>query len=392
MMDSLYVAWRYVTWNRGKTLVLIASITLIVFLPLALQVLLDESERQLRTRALDTPLLLGAGGSALDLVMSSLYFDDELPARIDMRAPAVIDDSGLAYPVPLYVRVMARGAPVVGTTLDYFDFRGLRPAQGRLFARLGEAVIGAEVATRLGIVVGDSLVSSPDNLFDIAGVYPLKMSVVGVLEDSHGPDDRAVLVDVKTAWVIEGLGHGHQDLAETADSSVILQKDAGSVTANAKLLQYTEITPNNIDSFHFHGSAAGYPLTALLVVPEDDKAEARLRGRFLDDDRYQLVKPDTVIDGLMENIFRIKQVIDAVIVIVAIATLLTIVLVFALSLRIRREEMQTIFRIGCSRMTTVRLLSAEILIIVTASAVLCAGLLWLIHVNSAPLVQGLILR
>jgi putative ABC transport system permease protein len=85
-------------------------------------------------------------------------------------------------------------------------------------------------------------------------------------------------------------------------------------------------------------------------------------------------------------------VIDAVIVIVAIATLLTIVLVFALSLRIRREEMQTIFRIGCSRMTTARLLAAEILIIVTASSVLCAGLLWLIHVNSAPLVQGLILR
>jgi hypothetical protein len=43
-------------------------------------------------------------------------------------------------------------------------------------------------------------------------------------------------------------------------------------------------------------------------------------------------------------------------------------------------------------MTTVRLLAAEILIIVTVSAVLCAGLLWLIHINSAALVQGLILR
>ena len=41
MMDSLYIAWRYVTWNRGKTLVLIASITLVAFLPLALQALLN---------------------------------------------------------------------------------------------------------------------------------------------------------------------------------------------------------------------------------------------------------------------------------------------------------------------------------------------------------------
>ena len=43
-MDSLYIAWQYVTWNRGKTLVLITSITLITFLPIALQVLLNESE------------------------------------------------------------------------------------------------------------------------------------------------------------------------------------------------------------------------------------------------------------------------------------------------------------------------------------------------------------
>ena len=130
----------------------------------------------------------------------------------------------------------------------------------------------------------------------------------------------------------------------------------------------------------------------MLVLPDDTKAATMLRGRFLDDDSYQIIKPDDVIDGLMENIFRIKKVIDAVIVIVAIATLLTIVLVFILSLRIRRDEMETIFRIGCSRMTTARLLAAEILIILVTSAILCAGLLWLVQTNSSELVRGLILR
>jgi len=94
----------------------------------------------------------------------------------------------------------------------------------------------------------------------------------------------------------------------------------------------------------------------------------------------------------MENIFRIRPVINAVIVIVAIATVLTIVLVFILSLRIRRDELETIFRIGCSRLTTVRLLAAEILIIVVTSALLCAALLWLVQANSGDLVRGLILR
>ncbi len=371
---------------------LITSITLIAFLPLALQVLLDESEQQLRSRAVETPLLLGASGSALDLVMNSLYFDDEIPQTISMQAVRQVEETGLGFPIPLYVRFQARGFPVVGTILDYLDFRSLRIAEGRMPALLGECVLGADVAEKLGIGAGDDLVTSPENLFDIAGVYPLKMKVTGVLARSHSPDDRAVFVDVKTAWIIQGLGHGHQDLAKSRDASVILKQDERSVTANARLMQYTEITQENLDSFHFHGDDSGYPLTAALVLPDDTKSAAMLRGRFLDDGNYQIIKPDDVIDGLMENIFRIKKVIDAVIVIVAIATLLTIVLVFILSLRIRSDEMDTIFRIGCSRMTTARLLAAEILIILVTSAILCAGLLWLVQTNSSELVRGLILR
>jgi len=392
VLDSLYIAWQYVRWNRGKTIVLITSITLIAFLPLALQVVLNESEQQLRSRAVDTPLLIGAKGSALDLVMSSLYFDDEVPESINMQAVRLVDDSGLALAIPLHVRFQARGFPIVGTVLDYLDYRDLKVEQGRMFAVLGEAVIGADVAESLKIGPGDSLVSSPDNLFDIAGVYPLKMKIAGVLARNHSPDDLAVFVDTKTAWVIQGFGHGHEDLARSRDATVILKQDEKTVTANAKLMQFTEINVDNIDSFHFHGDESIYPITAILTVPDDEKSAAILRGRFIDNEQYQAIKPDDVIDGLMENIFRIRTVINAVIVIVAIATVLTIVLVFILSLRIRRDELETIFRIGCSRMTTVRLLAAEILIIIVACTLLCAALLWLVQTNSGELVRGLILR
>ena len=261
-----------------------------------------------------------------------------------------------------------------------------------MFTVLGEAVIGADVAERLQVGPGDSLVSSPDNLFDIAGVYPLKMKITGVLARNHSPDDLAVFVDTKTAWVIQGFGHGHEDLARSRDATVILKQDEKTVTANAKLMQFTEINVDNIDSFHFHGDESIYPITAILTVPDDEKSAAILRGRFIDNEQYQAIKPDDVIDGLMENIFRIRTVINAVIVIVAIATVLTIVLVFILSLRIRRDELETIFRIGCSRMTTVRLLAAEILIIIVACTLLCAALLWLVQTNSGELVRGLILR
>lgn len=369
-MDSLYIAWQYVRFNRVKTVILVACITLIVYLPLSLHLLLEESERTLRARSAGTPLLLGARGSALDLVMNSLYFDGKGPEAVSMAAAQAVMDTELAVAVPLYVRFQARGFPIVGTTLDYFALRGLRVERGRLPAILGEIVLGAEVARRLGLGTGAHLVSSPENLFDLAGVYPLRMQVVGVLAPSHTADDRAVFTDVKTAWVIEGLGHGHENLVTTGDTSVILDRDESSVTANAKLVQFTEITPANLYDFHFHGDPGQYPLSAVMAYPHDEKSGTILRGRYTDHERHQILVPARVVDGLLERIFRIKSVLDAVIMMVSIATLLALVLVFGLSLRLRQREMDTIFRLGCSRLMTARLLAAEMLIILGISITL----------------------
>lgn len=390
MRHSFYLSWQYLVFNRIKFGILVACVTLIAFLPLALQILLNESEQQLRERAVSTPLLLGSKGSALDLVMNSLYFDNEVPELITHEAVTQLESSGLGHAIPLYVRFEARGFPIIGTSLDYFDYRELTLSQGRMLAMLGEAVIGAEVADRLNLRPGDSLVSSPENLFDIAGIYPLKMKIVGVLQHSNSADDQGVFVDLKSSWVIQGLGHGHVDLEKTRDSSIILKRKQGRVTANAKLTHYTEITADNIDSFHFHGDLGSYPLTALLVLPLDTKSGTLLRGRYIEDEQFQLTRPDEVVDGLMENIFRIKYVIDAVVIIVGLTTFLAVILVFILSLRLRQAEISTMIRMGGSRMTLVQMLTAEILIIVMASALLNILLLSLVSMYSNELVRVLI--
>ena len=49
-MDSLYIAWKYISYNKKKTIILICCITIIAALPLSLEVLLNESERQLAGR------------------------------------------------------------------------------------------------------------------------------------------------------------------------------------------------------------------------------------------------------------------------------------------------------------------------------------------------------
>jgi putative ABC transport system permease protein len=393
MFDSLYIAWKYISFNKIKTATLVACVTLISFLPLALQLLLAESERQLMSRAVSTPLVVGAKGSSLDLVMSTLYFGDEVPEIITMQASERVYDTDLALPIPVYVRFRARGNPIIGTTLDYFDFRHLKIDQGRQLAVLGDCVLGARVAASLDLKPGDSLVSSPESLFDLAGVYPLKMKVSGILEKSHTSDDLAVFVDLKTAWIIQGLGHGHQDVTRIKDPTLIYKRTDSNVAATAKLFHYTEITKDNIDSFHFHGDLGAYPITAVVAVPYDTKSGTILRGRYLQkEETQQIVKPEEVIDGLLQNIFRIKNVLDAVISVVALATILAIILVFALSLRLRQREIQTIFKLGCSRLTIVRLIAAEILIIASISGLLCAVMVMSVDYLANDLVRMLFIR
>ncbi|RKX39006.1 MAG: hypothetical protein DRP64_14820 [Verrucomicrobia bacterium] len=375
MRDILYMAGRYLVYNRIKTTILILSITLIVFLPSGLKILMGQSAESLTVRAEATPLIIGAKGSPLELVLNSLYFESDTPPAMTFADSQRVGDSGLATAIPLYTRFKARGFPIVGTTLDYFDFRELELSSGRKIAVVGECVLGAEVATRLKLEPGQHIVSSPESVFDLAGVYPLKMKVVGILAPTGTPDDRMVLIDLKTAWIIEGLAHGHQDMSRPEAAAGVLKREGNNVIANASVMQYNEITPDNIDSFHFHGDTSDFPITAIIAVPHNEKAGTLLQGKYLaDDERVQIVKPSTVMNELLGTILTVQNYVVAAVVIIGFTTLITTVLVFMLSLRLRKREIEAMHRIGGSKVRVFGLLSTEVAVVLLIG-VAGAGLL-----------------
>ena len=165
MSGALFLGWRYLAHHRFKSSILIASITLMLFLPIATRLLVEDSAAALTARADQTPLILGARGSELELVLNTLYFHAESPSEIRNDAFSDAQSSGLADFIPIHSRFHAQGAPIVGTSLDYFDFRGLKIAEGRQMGMLGECVIGAGVAARHDLEPGDSIISSPETVF-----------------------------------------------------------------------------------------------------------------------------------------------------------------------------------------------------------------------------------
>jgi putative ABC transport system permease protein len=257
-------------------------------------------------------------------------------------------------------------------------------------ATLGECVVGAAVANDRGLVPGDHVISSPETLFDLAGVYPLEMRVTGVLGSSDSPDDHAIFVDLKTAWIIEGLGHGHQDLARAGAGAEVLRREDGNIVGNAAVREYQEITPENIGSFHFHRDLATLPITAVIVVPPDRKSATLLLGRYQSHEQLQLLSPIDVVDTLLATVFSIENVVVAALAAVGFATLALVVLVFMLSLRLRRGEIATMSRIGGSRARIASILGIEIAGVL-AMALVTAGVLTLATGQMAPEVIRMVL-
>lgn len=370
---AFQLAARYVLRHRVQSALLAGALGLVFALPLCLRVLMDHAQRELRARAATTPQIVGTRGSALDLMMTALYFKRENLTPLPMAAlNALRQGDHHASVIPLHVRYHSQGAPIVGTDLDYFPFRGLRIAAGKNLMRLGDCVVGAALARKRGLQPGGHVFSSPEQAFDMAGVYPLKMRITGILTANGTPDDEAVFVDLKTAWLIEGRSHGHDDLAE--DKSVVLKQEDKNIVGNAAVVMFNEVTDANFGSFHFHGDLATFPLSAVLVLPESAKAEALLAGRFAKSKEEQLIRPRDEMEALLTQLVRLEGFAASALLLTATAALLVTALVFALSFRLRRREFQTLEDVGVSRVALISVQVLEIVLIGVAAVGIGAGL------------------
>ncbi len=390
MRQLLYLALLYLRYHKIKTGILFFSIMVLCFLPLTVNVLVQDYQQGLMARAQSTPLIAGAPGSRFDLILHSLYFRSTPAGDLTMNDVDALNQSGLADVIPLLCKHTAQGIPIVGTAWEYYAFRNLRTAEGTLPARIGDCVLGASAAQQLGLAPGDMLMSDPENVFDLAGSYPLNMRVTGILAPSGNADDAAIFTDTKTVWIIMGIMHGHEDAANV-EAQRLLKREGNKIVASAAVLPFQEITNDNMDQYHFHGEVDTFPISAVIVVPHNDKSSAILRGRYQHPDfAVQLLVPEDVVSATLNLVFRIKRFFDAQAVVVLFGMALLLILIVMLSLRLRRGEMETMFKIGCARHTMFWLQTLELVIVISLAVLFAAGFSWIVsHSIGATLIHVL---
>lgn len=378
------LAWRYVLHHRLISALLVAGLTLVIVFPLVAWRGLQLAKERYGARAAATPLLVGRKTNPYTLVIRSLYFEGTPPPPIPFAQVETLLTRHAGLVVPLYMPATAGGFPVVGLGYEYWEARGLALRAGRWPALLGECVLGAEVAERLGRSVGDTVTTDPTGFLDIAHDYPFRLSVCGVLARTAGPDDRAVFVDLKSAWVIAGFGHGHAEAAAAngtagQDTAVPMELSRASAerieravsrVLGRDVVEFRTVTAENIRTFHFHGRMEAFPVHAALVFPRTAKDSALLKASVNNSDDFAALAPADVVGDLLRVVFNAKKVFDGYFALVILATSLFLTIIVLLSLRARRKEFALLARLGCGARTVFTLFFFQFAILFAAGLVL----------------------
>ncbi len=216
-MNSLLGIARRSAWNRRSTLAwVVVSLALATALLWTLERLRHDIRHSFSQSVSGVDLIVGARSSPVQLMLFSVFHIGSVPQSMSMDSVQQLSQHrSVSWVVPLSLGDSHRGFPVLGTTPAYFqhfaygDKQPLALQQGAVFAGnldgLYEAVIGAEVAHKMGYGLGQRITlghgmhdHDHDHEVEEADEHADKpFKVVGILAPTGTPVDRTVHVSLQ---------------------------------------------------------------------------------------------------------------------------------------------------------------------------------------------------
>ena len=370
-MNYLVVLAARSAWNRRFVLSLVVlSIALSSFLLLGIERIRQDLRANFSQAVSGTDLIVGARTGPVQLLLFSVFRIGNASHNIRYAsAEAIAKHRAVAWLVPLSLGDSHRGFAVLGTTPAYFQhFRygekqALRLAQGQPFAQLYDAVLGAEVARRLGYRMGQPIVlAHGDGAFTANDHADKPFTVVGILAATGTPVDRTVHISLQA---IEAL---HLDWAAGAPLPGM------AVSAAAAAAQ--DLTPRNITA-----ALIGLKSRAAVFAVQREVAAYR-------DEPLLAILPGVALDELWDVVGLGERGLLAMSALVAVVSLAGLVAVILAGLNERRRELAILRAVGAGPRQVLALLAAEGTLVTACGVVLGALACWGAVAALGPWVQA----
>ncbi|NEJ69944.1 FtsX-like permease family protein [Rhizobium phaseoli] len=318
-------------------------VVLLVALATALGVCVVLQERALRlgsARAADKfDLVIGAGGSETQLVLSSVFLQPSplplMPGDVLARLAA---DPRVDWAAPIGFGDSFSGYPIVGTTVTLADKLSGGFAEGKVFAREGEAVIGSAVKLSLGAEIKPMHGSAEEGGETHT---ELVYHIAGRLRPTGTAWDRAILVPIQAVWHIHGLGAGEHESAGSAGHG---HEHAGADHDQHE--HHGEIDPDAVLDEKWAADAPGLP--AILVKPKTIADAYKLRQDYRSGNTVA-VFPGEVLTNLYATLGDAKQILVAVAAGAQALVAASLVLVTVIHIGQRRRQIGALRAFGAPR-------------------------------------------
>ena len=224
-MSLWKIAWRSIQQRALASWLTAISMALGVSLVVTVLVIHQVVDYSFRRNAQGYDMIVGAKGGQLELVLNTAYYIgrpvENIPyACFKQFLPGGRYETAVEKAIPICMGDNYQGFFVIGTVperftdLKYLDSLPYEFAEGRNFQANSfyEAVIGAQVARKTGLKVGDELKPTHGTGKDGHQHRPFK--VVGVLAQTGTPVDRAAYVNLEGFYHLEG----HSRHVESGDA------------------------------------------------------------------------------------------------------------------------------------------------------------------------------
>ncbi len=204
----LKLAWKNLWFKPLNTLlsiILLASSVAIITLLIILQ---KQFEEQFSSNADGIDLVLGAQGSPLQLVLSSVYQVDAPTGNIDYDSAKVwMRHPFVQSAIPLAFGDNYLGYKIVGTTPEYLSKFNSKIEKGKLFSKNFEVVVGAEIAQKLSLKLGSQFNGTHGDAKEGEQHDVYKYVVVGIASKTGKVLDNLILSNLESVWEMH---HDHE--------------------------------------------------------------------------------------------------------------------------------------------------------------------------------------
>lgn len=162
--------------------------------------------------------VVGAKGSPLQLVLSSVQHTDIPNGNIPLSALTTLRHHPLVkHAIPLALGDNTKGFRIVGTEKEFLTLYHANIAQGNLWQRPMDAVLGATAAHTLGLNLGDKFVGNHGLSEQGEAHTDRPYTVTGILQPTHTVIDRLILTPLQSVWNIHN-DHDHEHKNEPEDT------------------------------------------------------------------------------------------------------------------------------------------------------------------------------